>query len=243
MSRISELSKTKKILVSVSGLGEPTLYPELMDFLREIRSSSNAVIRLNTNASFLHLVGSNIISSNLVDRLTVSLNLPTEELYEKHTGSTDFSTACKNIEDFLKAKGTQSPSTEIYLIKTPETAPHLEESISHWNKRLNLNDSVSIAELSNWNGLVGEPQVPRITPCRFQTSLAGKRLTIDKDGYAGVCCFSIAFNQKHPLIVGNIRDHSIEELLKFAERRVYSLIGSRVCEGCNNDVVLTSLIG
>ena len=235
ISRVSEVAEDSKIMVCVSGFGEPTLYPNLVGFLRKIKSTSNAITRLNTNASFLHKVGSDIISSNCLDRLTVGLNLPTEELYEKHTGSTDFTTACRNIVEFLKEKGTQSPPTEIYIIKTPETSPYLEESMEHWKKHLNQNDKVSTSGLLNWGGLVGEPQTPRTTPCRFQQDLAGKRLTIDKDGYAGVCCFSIAVNPAHPLIVGNIKEHSINELLALAERRVYTLIGSRICEKCNNN--------
>ena len=237
VSRISEIDKSHDLMVSISGLGEPTLYHNLMEIIRKIKSARNPVIRLNTNASFLHKVGSDIISSNCVDRIAVCPNLPTKELYEKHTGSTDFTTVYRNIAEFLKEKGTRKPVTEIYVIKMPESMPHLEENAEHWKNHLNRNDMVSTAELSNWIGLVGEPQVPRTTLCRFQKDLLGKRLTINKEGYAGVCGFSIAVNKTHPLIVGNIKEHSIEELFKLAGVRATQLIGSRVCEKCNTDVV------
>lgn len=233
IQRVSGLGEQYDLIISVSGFGEPTLYPGLMDFVCKVKSVSNASMRLNTNASLLHEIGTQIISSNCVDALTLSLNLPTEELFQKYTQTKDFTKVTGNITQFLHEKQDQKPATNLRFIKTPDAAPYLGEATRHWEKHLNNNDRVSIAELSNWGGLIGETSKPRTGPCRYLKNQAGKHLSITLDGYASICCFSIALKPDHPLVVGNIKDHSIEELLSLAKRRAREIRVSSVCKNCN----------
>lgn len=237
LSKFSEIDDQYNPLISLSGLGEPTLYPDLIDFIREIKSINGLRVRINTNACLLHKIGSEIISSQLVDLMGLSLGLPTRELYRKYTRTDDFPVASRNIISFLKEKGNRKPSCDIRFIKISEAAPYMEESRKYWKQRLNQNDRLSFAELSNWGGLVNEPQLyPRNKPCRYQQDLAGKHLTINKEGDVSFCCFGITVPSSHPLIIGNIRKHSINELLVIAKQRAPELIGSPVCEKCNTDM-------
>lgn len=237
ISRISEIDDEYNPLFSISGFGETTLYPKLMDFIYEIKSVKKSRIRLNTNASSLHKIGHEIISSQLIDLMGLSLNLPTEELHKKYTRTNDFAIVSRNIIDFLEEKGNRKPASEVRLIKIPESMPYLEESTEYWKQHLNKNDRVSLSKLLNWGGLVGEHlQKPRNNSCRYQRDLAGKHLSINKEGYASVCCFGIAVNHTHPFIIGNIKEHSINDLLMMAKKRAPELIGSSVCENCNNDM-------
>ena len=236
IQRLSELNDKPELTVSVSGFGEPTLYPGLMELICKIKAVSNASIRLNTNASRLHEIGNRVISSNCVDYLTLSLNLPTRELYQKYTQTHDYPKVIENIKQFLTKKQDRKPDVSLRFIKTPDSMPHLENAARYWERYLNKNDEVSVAELSNWGGLVGEPTEPRKGPCRYLSHQAGKHLSITLDGYASICCFSVAFRQDDPLVVGNIRNHSIEELLVLAKLRANEIRGSDVCEHCNASV-------
>ena len=235
--RLSEIDEKYIPTISISGFGEVTLYPELMDFIREIKSARNPIIRLNTNAALLHTIGSEIIDSQLVDYLSLSLSPPTEKLYEKYQGKNDFAVASRNMEAFLKEKGNRKPSTDIRFIDIPEAAPYLAKTMNYWKKHVNRNDWVSKAKLANWGGLIGEPlKTKRSNPCRYQHSFVGKHLSINKEGYVSVCCFGVAVSHTHPFVIGNIKEHSINELLELAKLRAPKLIGSKACENCNTDM-------
>ena len=237
VSRIAEIDEKYTPTISISGLGEVTLYPDLMGFIREIKSARNPVIRFNTNARYLHKVGSEIIDSQLVDYLSLSLSLPTEKLYEKYQGKNDFDVASRNMLNFLKEKGTRKPNTDVRFIDVPESSPHLEKAMKNWRRHVNKNDWVSKATLANWGGLVGEPlENKRNNPCRYQDKLLGKHLSINKEGYVGVCCFAVAVSPTHPFIIGNIKDYSINELIELAKPRALELIGSPTCENCITDI-------
>lgn len=231
--RLSELDDKYDLTVSISGFGEPTLYVGLMDLIYKIKSDSNASIRLNTNASRLHEIGNRVISSNCVDYLTLSLNLPTRELYQKYTQTQDYPKVIENIKQFLTEKQDRKPDVSLRFIKTPDSMPYLEDAARCWERYLNKNDEVSVAELSNWGGLVGEPTEPRKGPCRYLSHQAGKHLSITLDGYASICCFSVAFRNDDPLVVGNIKRSSIEELLYLAKTRADEIRDSDICEYCN----------
>jgi MoaA/NifB/PqqE/SkfB family radical SAM enzyme len=58
--------------ICISGFSEPFLFPDLVSFLKELRTIRSAKIRLNTNGDFL---SSSILAkiSNYVDRLAISI--------------------------------------------------------------------------------------------------------------------------------------------------------------------------
>ena len=232
VDRLAEITDKYDLLLSVSGFGEPTLYPGFIDLICRLKSASNASIRLNTNISLLHKYGEKIVSSKCVDHLTLSLNLPNEELYRKHTGQDDYEIAKKSMVAFLLEKRSRKPSTNIRLIKMPDTRPYIDEAREYWEKHLNKNDRVSVAELANWGGLIGVPQ-PQVGTCRYLTRQAGKHLTIDMEGHTSICCFTIAYNHDHPLFVGNIKDHSIDDLLRLAKQRASEINVSMICRDCD----------
>ena len=231
VKRFKETPREYNTLVSVSGFGEPTLYPDLIDWICRIKTASRAFIRLNTNASLLDQVGSKIISSGCVDQLTLSLNLPSEELHKKHTGSEDYILCKRNIINFLHEKQARKPASDLRFIRIPDVT--LRNNLKlYWSQHLNKNDQISVSSLANWGGLVGKKHTWSGS-CRYLQHNPGKHLSIDKDGYASICCFSVAFEHTHPLVVGNIRDHTIDELLTLAKLKAPELLNSSVCRGCN----------
>jgi len=232
VERLAEIKDKYNLTLSVSGFGEPDLYPGFIDLIYRLKVASKASMRLNTNASLLHRYGHDLIISKYVDRITLSLNLPNEELYRKYTGQDCYETVRNNIVAFLREKRDRKPAADIRLIKMPDTLPYIDEARECWEKHLNKNDRVSVAELANWGGLIGIPQ-PQAGICRYLTRQAGKHLTIDMEGYASICCFTIAYSHDHPLFVGNIKDHSVDELLRRARLRAGEIDVSMVCKDCD----------
>lgn len=232
VERLAEIKDKYNLTLSVSGFGEPDLYSGFLDLVCRIKVASNAIMRLNTNASLLHRYGHDLITSECVDRLTLSLNLPNEELYRKYTGQDCYEAVRNNMAAFLRDKGSRKPAVDIRLIKMPDTLPYIDEAREYWEKHLNRNDRVSVAKLANWGGLIGVPK-PQMGTCRYLTRQAGKHLTIDMEGYASICCFTIAYSHNHPLFVGNIKDHSIDALLRLARIRAGEIDVSMVCKDCD----------
>ncbi len=231
VQRLAELGPRSSPLVSFSGFGEPTVYPGLVELMCRVKSTCRTSIRLNTNAILLDEIGDLIISSECVDQLVLSLNLPTEELYRKYKRVDNFLPVRDSIIRFLREKGARKPATDLRLIRIPEAVPFLDEAREFWRGHFNKNDRISLPQLANWGGLIGVPGRSRRRRCRYLQT-AGRHLSIDKDGYASICCFSVAFNHEHPLMVGNIEDHSLRELLSRARQRASSFDLS-LCKDCN----------
>lgn len=232
VERLGTIKDKYNLTLSVSGFGEPDLYPEFIELIYRLKAASKASMRLNTNASLLHRYRHTLIISKHVDHITLSLNLPNEELYRKYTGQDSYEAVKNNIAAFLREKGSRKPAADIRLIKMPDTLPYIDEAREYWEKHLNKNDRVSVAELANWGGLIGVPK-PQMGTCRYLTRQAGKHLTIDMEGHASICCFTIAYSHTHPLFVGNIKDHSIDELLRLARIRAGEIDVSMVCKDCD----------
>jgi len=232
VNRLTEIKDKYNLTLSVSGFGEPDLYSGFLDLICRIKTASNAIMKVNTNASLLHKYGEALIESECVDRITLSLNLPNETLYRKYTGQTCYETVKNNIVEFLHVKRGRKPAADIRFIKMPDTLPYLEDSQRFWARHLYKNDRISVADLANWGGLIGTPQ-PQKGTCRYLTRQAGRHLTIDMEGWTSLCCFTIAYNHDHPLFVGNIKDYSIDELLRRARQRASEIDVSMVCRDCD----------
>lgn len=232
VERLAEIKDKYNLTLSVSGFGEPDLYPGFLPFTCRIKEASNAIMKLNTNASLLHRYGNDLISSKCVDRITLSVNLPNRELYHTYTGIDCYEAVKDNTVNFLNEKGSRPPAADIRLIKMPETHPHLDEAVEFWERYLNLNDRVTVTKLVNWGGLIDDPK-PQTGSCRYLTRQAGKHLSIDMEGWASICCFTVAYSHDHPLFVGNIKDHGIDELLKLAKTRADEIDVSLICPDCD----------
>lgn len=201
----------KPMLVSLSGLGEPTLYPKLADAVLLLRSElgGETILRLNTNATMLN--DEMLINSGL-DVLIVGLNLATPDLYEKHTGASNYEELVRNIIRFLQVKGNRKPNVSVRMLGFGPNAPFMEESKRFWTGHLNENDEFRKTHYANWAGKI--KQEPSWFSKSHTCSYLSRYITIDLDGNAYPCSYGPSETPESFLYLGNIKDRTIAELCR-----------------------------
>lgn len=212
---LSEFNRRFK-WISISGLGEPLIYPRLVDAIKLIKSRFRKVpLKTNTNALLLRgQLAERIIGSGL-DRLICSLNLADEEPYGRYK-NLDFNVVRDNIIDFLRAKGNRRPAVYIRVNAFDVNRQYIREARRFWKRHLNRVDRFSLGRFSNWAGKIRRESfvkhaiaTPR-HPCKFLHEQ--KVITISLEGYVFPCCVAIAENSESFLCLGNVKEESIEEL-------------------------------
>ena len=202
--------------VSLTGLGEPLMYPRILEAIKYIRSAlPETPLKMNTNAS--HLRGDTargLIGSGL-DRLICSLNVVDSATFEKYKGL-DYSQIESNIVEFLRIKGNRAPIAAIRVNAIDANLKCIGESRRFWGRHLNAIDRFSMGRFSNWAGKIDRAEfvshqltTPR-QPCKFL--FTEKVVAINLDGSVFPCCVAVAENETSPLYLGNIADNSLDEL-------------------------------
>lgn len=217
--------------LSVSGFGEPLLYPGLMSWLQDVRHRCpEARIELNTNATLLDRKRAEWLIE-LVDEIQISLNIPFEfdedghELFKMVKGC-DYATVRRNIENFYEIKGEGKPETDIRILKTKYTVHRMKEILNDWGQMLPRGDAIRIAEFENWTGLIDERKWGVTYPDKREQMIYickdvdGTHITITKEGDTYACCHAIVFPEKHPFTLGNIKRKSIKQLLNSDWRKI-----------------------
>lgn len=97
-----------------TGLGEPLLYPDLLDVIQYAKEKWPAAkIGFSTNGILLNkdLIGA-------VDYLTVSLCWTTRNQYRRRMGIDKFDQVIENINEFVRLKGNRLPRLRVHVFKT-----------------------------------------------------------------------------------------------------------------------------
>jgi len=195
-----------KLVISISGLGEPLLYPQLLEVVSILRTLGPEVhIRLNTNGILLYGEHARKLINSEIDSLRCSLNLATEQLFHKYRPQGDFNRVKDNIIQFLQLKGARKPRVQVRINGFDVNKPFMKASQRFWSQWLNPNDVFEVGGFSNWAGkitresYVARPLPPR-TPCKYLWN----NLTVNVEGDVFPCCLGIADNRESSLCIGNI---------------------------------------
>ena len=198
------------LLVSISGLGEPLLYPHILEAIQAVGSlGPKTQLRLNTNCLNLKGALAEKLVNSGVTYLLCSLSLATPELYEQQKQSPDFQRVKGNILSFLQRKGNRPPSVRLRLNQFDVNLPHLKAASRFWRQHLNQNDKLDPGFFSNWAGKISRADYvkkglgPR-KPCKYLWN----HLTINLHGDVFVCCIGISETRQSALYLGNIRKGS-----------------------------------
>jgi len=218
---ISRYQEAQPLKVSISGMGEPLMWPGIYDFVDRVKEL-DVQLSMNSNAILLTKESERLIGA--LDELQINISLPTRELYKAYRGKDEFDTAMERLMAFYETKGDRKPDTEIRLLKFKNTEPYLKGFIRKYSPMLHEGDAIRVAYFQNWGGLIkesffgvsyGEAPPGYAVVC---SDLLSRYLTITKEGNAFACCFAIAFPEDHPFKLGNIRENSILELLDSPKR-------------------------
>ena len=119
--------------------GEPLLHPEIDRFVAYAKDKGLIDVYFNTNAMLMtEEVAGRLIDARL-DRISVSFEGFTKEVYERHRVGASFETVLANIETLqsLKARrGADYPRVRVQTVLLPELVGSFEQYQEFWSGRV-----------------------------------------------------------------------------------------------------------
>jgi len=118
--------------------GEPLLHPKIHEFVKYAKQKGLIDVYFNSNAMLLtEEVSKKLIDAGL-DRLSISFEGTTKDIYEKYRVGAKYETVLSNIEKMqsLKKKlGVEHPKIRIQTVMLPEIISAFEQYKEFWAKR------------------------------------------------------------------------------------------------------------
>lgn len=118
--------------------GEPTLHPQIIEFIKYAGQKKFPDISFITNGALLTEKVIDCILENGVTRLNISLDAVTPETYKKVHGVDDYTRVLNNIDHLLEKRnriGNQLPLLSISFVLSEENAHELDKFIELWHKK------------------------------------------------------------------------------------------------------------
>jgi pyruvate-formate lyase-activating enzyme len=201
-----------------STLGEPTLAPNLPEWVALARAKGYREVHTFTNASRLHAD----LSARLIDAgitgVMFTLHGLTETSFKRLTGFAGYDRVVENILGFLSANDAAGRPSRNFLTIYSEHAPSFVRAHEVVRAATGLGATVAIhglGELHNWGGTMQVGDLPRspgaVLPCRRLWTQFG----VAWNGDVVLCCCDHAGAE--PL--GNVLEHDLAEILGHGRHR------------------------
>jgi len=147
------------------------------------------------------------------DEITLSLNAPTQEIYERITKSRNYKLVTENIEFFLtrrKVLKARRPFVNIQLLKLNDVPFAKESFVEKWMPFLKSRDCIAVKDSHSYAGQVNDPGVKVVVDNskRVPCGQLWNHLVISWNGDVSPCCAD-PFKK---LKIGNAWDSSLKEL-------------------------------
>lgn len=118
--------------------GEPLLHPQIHDFVGYAKKKGLVDVYFNSNAMLLtDEIANRLIDAGL-DRISISFEGFTKEIYERHRVGANYETVLSNIEGLqsLKKKlGVSHPKVRVQTVMLPDIQPVFEQYREFWSAR------------------------------------------------------------------------------------------------------------
>ncbi len=180
--------------------GEPLLHPLLHEFVRYAKAKGLIDVYFNTNAMLLTEEAARRLIDAGLDRLSVSFEGYTKEVYEKYRAGADFKTVLRNIEGIQGLKkrlGAGHPKVRIQTVMLPELEGSFEEYKRFWS---GIADEVGYLDYKEMKTKKKGIAFPWACPQIFQ------RMALWWDGTLLPC----NHDDDGLLALGNVNDISVE---------------------------------
>jgi len=217
----------EKIIFRPVGLGEPLVYPHLIDVLHYIRKLfPKSQIFINTNCLALKgKIAQDLLG--LIDKLTLSLAFDNANDYKKWMRLDIYDKITDNIKNFLEMKGDRLPNADLYIFDEGLTYKKFSEFLKRWGPYLNKNDFFHIRKLLSsayWKKRPGK---------KYPCSQLWRVLVVDVDGFILPCCPGIWMKRNPILVIGHINDDCTQIFSKLNALRKMHIDGKfGICENC-----------
>ncbi len=219
INQIKAIASPREIILV--GIGEPLLYPKLIEAIKYVKEETQSKVSLITNGVLLDMkTGSNLINSGL-DSLTISINSSPSK-YKEFTKADKYEQVEKNTRDFLwllnGGNTKMRLEASIQILDTINTNEEIAAFKRYWKPYLYPNARIHVQPLVNWGGNIGcKNKNTKRHPC----GLLQGSWAISIEGNAFPCCVAFGYEDAGNLSLGNVKEKSIEEL--FTKNKVAGL--------------------
>jgi len=188
--------------IKLSIRGEPLLHPRIIEMIDYAKQKGIIDIYFNTNGALLkEKIAEELIDVGL-NRISISFEGTTKEVFEKNRVGAKYEEVIKNIENLIACrdkKKVTNPRVRIQSVLIPEMENNLDEYKDFWKeKRV---DEIAYLDLEK------EPQKDEKLSCPWVCPQLWQRMSILYDGMILPCVHdTYALMQ-----LGNVRDLNISE--------------------------------
>ncbi len=195
------------ICLTLGGIGEPLLHPQLPELLQIARQAGIFGIHVETDGWHLHGAMAEALLESGIDILSVHLDANTSEIYQDQKGEDAFETVAGHLEQFLeKSKTSGGPLVVPQFVKTRRTFPDMESFFMRW---LRAGAFPVVTGYNDFAGQIADQAIMDMSPPhRRPCYRLFRQLTIRADGQVDLCGQDI--HGRHPL--GNVNTASLRDL-------------------------------
>ncbi|SNB47003.1 radical SAM/SPASM domain-containing protein [Geobacter sp. DSM 9736] len=134
--RVLDEGKAKGLYgVKFNDRGEPLIHPRLASYVRYAKECGLVDVYFNTNAMLLTEERSAELIDAGLDRISISIEGATAEIYEKHRRGGIFDTVVANVRSLhglRERRGSNFPKIRIQTVALPEVEADLQTYIDFW---------------------------------------------------------------------------------------------------------------
>ncbi len=172
--------------ICITGLGEPTLDPHLIERVSYARKNRNVIIGVYTNGFYMTLDMFKRLKKAGLGYLVFSLNATTAEQHARQMGVKDkFETVCRNINDAIRNRGEVTIKVRGVVEKDTWTAKDTAEFYLRWGHVDEGGHGQLILE-GNW---AGDNRTSRVLDPGKCCARALTQIYVTWDGWVTPCCF------------------------------------------------------
>ena len=214
--------------VYLSGMGEPTLNPHLVQFVQAL--TPHFWVSLTTNAAALDAEKAEGLCHAGLDALYVSFSGHDAALYERMMGGLQFERANQHVREIVHAAG-QEMRVHANVSVTPLTRPHLAEIKRHL-QRLGVQEIV-FAMCHSRAGYLDDCTIcdtPMPPGGEGRCDVFRETLYVAWDGRVLACCHDLAGEGQ----VGDLLQEEVGTILARKRRIVEEGVRFPMCARCND---------
>ena len=199
--------------IGLSRFGEPLMHPSIIEMIEYARRRGIRRVSMSTNATLLtERLAEDLIRSGL-DDLAISIDGASKETFERIRVGANYDKVVANVERLMEIRkrlGAARPLVRVNAVLMEENKEEYPEILAKWRP---IVDGVRVSLMASYGDVQAHSTVGdfnelvkdnRIRPCPQLWT----RLVVLAGGETTVCCA----DYEGKLSVGNISDHTIEEL-------------------------------
>lgn len=184
--------------------GEPLLNKSLIEMVAYAKGKGIMDVYFNTNALLLTRDASSKLIEAGLDRISISFEGTTAEVYEKYRIGSSYKRVLNNVKELIELRNemnSRKPLVRVQTVAIPELIPKMKEYTKFWEK---IADEVAFIDFKDYSHrqdiLIYDWACPYIW----------QRLMVTWDGKISICGFD--YSTKHNL--GNVKNTTIHSAWK-----------------------------